>query len=58
MPISRDEPAQRRGHARPPKPDDDRAADGRPAEEVLHDEAVTERLAPNNASPGEAASSS
>ena len=31
-----------------------RAADGRTAEEVLHDEEVTLRMAPNDASPGEA----
>ena len=33
----------------------DHAADGRSAEDVLHDEQVTERMAPNDASPGEAA---
>ena len=32
-----------------------RAADGRSAEDVLHDEEVTQRMAPNDASPGEAA---
>ena len=54
MPMPRDAPIQ--GAVPPsPKPDAGHAADGRSAEEVLHDEAVTERMAPDNASPGEAA---
>ena len=55
MPTPRDEPVR---DADPPsvKPDAGHAADGRSVEEVMHDEAVTERMAPDNASPGEAAS--
>ena len=34
-----------------------RAADGRSAEDVLHDEEVTLRMAPNDASPGEGSGS-